>query len=134
MLNSTKRHVYKNAKTHNVYHHCLCGQSVHPFSDLNGAKNPTRWGGTNLYSLYKGGPPPPRVYSDPQSHRILYWIKNEESMKLFAGTDTEGSRDGLASPAEFCKPAGLCVKFDHLFYSETSIKRNLPKCPLHRGL
>ena len=79
-------------------------------------------------------PPPPRVYSDPQSHRILYWIKNEESMKLFAGIETEGSRDGLASPAEFCKPAGLCVKFDHLFYSETSIKRNLPKCPLHRGL
>ena len=50
------------------------------------------------YSLYKGVPPPPhRVFSYPQSHRILYWIKSEERMKMFAGTDTEGSRDGLAS-------------------------------------
>ena len=35
---------------------------------------------------------------------------------MFAGTDTEGSRDGLASPAEFCQPAGLCVEFDHVLY------------------
>ena len=42
---------------------------------------------------------------------------------MFAGNDTEGSRDGLASPAEFCRPAVLCVEFDHVLYSETSIKR-----------
>ena len=35
------------------------GQSVYPFSDQNGAKNPTCWGGTYQYSLYKGVPPPP---------------------------------------------------------------------------
>ena len=29
------------------------GQNVYPFSDQNGAKNPTRWGGTYLYSFYR---------------------------------------------------------------------------------
>ena len=33
---------------------------------------------------------------------------------MFAATDADGSRDGLASPAEFCKPTGLCVEFDHV--------------------
>ena len=33
------------------------GKSVYLFSDQNGAQNPTRWGGTYLYSLYKGVPP-----------------------------------------------------------------------------
>ena len=40
--------------------------------------------------------------------------KYEERMKMFAATDAEGSRDGLVSPAEFCKPTGLCVEFDHV--------------------
>ena len=33
---------------------------------------------------------------------------------MFTDTDAEGSRDGLASPVEICKPAGLCVEFDHV--------------------
>ena len=72
------------------------------------------------YSLYKGVPPP-RVFSYPQSHRILYWIKSEERMKMFAGTDTEGSRDGLASPAKFCKPAGLCVACEQQAHFRSSL-------------
>ena len=34
MLNSTKRQVCKNAKTHNVYHRCLCFISVFFFVSL----------------------------------------------------------------------------------------------------
>ena len=37
-------------------------------------------------------------------------------MKVFAGTGAEGTRDGLASRAEFYQPAGLCVEFDHVLY------------------
>ena len=75
------------------------------------------------FSLFKGDPPPPpgRVFSYPQSHRILYWIKSEQRMKMFAGTDTEGSRDGLASPAEFCKPAGLCVACEQQAHFRSSL-------------
>ena len=54
-------------------------------------------------AVYKDG----LVYSDPQSHRILHWIRNEERVKVFAGTGAEGTRDGLASRAEFYQPAGL---------------------------
>ena len=42
-------------------------------------------------------------------------------MKMFAGTDTEGSRDGLASPAEFCKPAGLCVACEQQTHFRSSL-------------
>jgi len=42
-------------------------------------------------------------------------------MKMFAGTDTEGSRDGLASPTEFCKPAGLCVACEQQTYFRSSL-------------
>lgn len=63
-------------------------------------------------AVYKDG----LVYSDPQSHRILHWIRNEERVKVFAGTGAEGTRDGLASRAEFYQPAGLCVEFDHVLY------------------
>ena len=34
------------------------GPSVYPFSDQNGAKTPPGGGGTYLYTLYKGVPPP----------------------------------------------------------------------------
>ena len=40
---------------------------------------------------------------------------------MFAGTDTEGSRDGLASPAEFCKPAGLCVACEQQAHFRSSL-------------
>ena len=33
---------------------------------------------------------------------------------MFAATDADGSRDGLASPDEFGKPTGLCVELDHV--------------------
>ena len=42
-------------------------------------------------------------------------------MKIFAGTDTEGSREGLASPAEFCKPAGLCVACEQQTHFRSSL-------------
>ena len=42
-------------------------------------------------------------------------------MKMFAGNDTEGSRDGLASPAEFCKPAGLCVACEQQAHFRSSL-------------
>ena len=31
--------------------------SLYPFSDQNGEKNPSLWGGTYLYGLYKGVSP-----------------------------------------------------------------------------
>ena len=40
---------------------------------------------------------------------------------MFAGTDTEGSRDGLASPAEFCEPAGLCVACEQQAHFRSSL-------------
>ena len=42
-------------------------------------------------------------------------------MKIFGGTDTEGSREGLASPAEFCKPAGLCVACEQQTHFRSSL-------------
>ena len=68
------------------------GQSVYPFSNQNGAKTLPD-GAAQTYIAYtrEYHRPPPRP-------------------------DTEGSRDGLASPAEFYKPAGLCVEFDHVLY------------------
>ena len=36
--------------------------SLYLFSDQNGAKNPTFWGGTYPYGLYKEVPPPPPAY------------------------------------------------------------------------
>ena len=63
-------------------------------------------------AAYKNG----LLYSDPQSHRILRWIKNEQKVEVFAGTGAEGNRDGLAKHAEFYQPAGLCVEFDHVVY------------------
>ena len=43
---------------------------------------------------------------------------------MFAGTDTERSRDGLALPA------GPCVEFDGVLYSETSVKRTPSDCAM----
>ena len=61
---------------------------------------------------YKSG----LLFPDPQSHRILRWIKNQGRVEVFAGTGSEGNRDGLAKRVEFYQPAGLCVEFDHVVY------------------
>ena len=63
-------------------------------------------------ATYKNG----LLFPDPQSHRILRWIKNQGRIEVFAGTGSEGNRDGLARRAEFYQPAGLCVEFDHVVY------------------
>lgn len=63
-------------------------------------------------ATYKNG----LLFPDPQSHRILRWIKNQGRVEVFAGTSSEGNRDGLASRTEFYQLAGLCVEFDHVVY------------------
>lgn len=83
-------------------------------------------------AVYKDG----LVYSDPQSHRILHWIRKEERVKVFACTGAEGTRDGLASRAEFYQPAGLCVDLTRsCFYvmPEPTVSRYSPLYmkPLH---
>ena len=35
---------------------------------------------------------------------------------MFAGTGSEGNRDGWSRRAEFYQPAGLRVEFDHVVY------------------
>ena len=61
---------------------------------------------------YKNG----SLFPDQQSHRILRWIKNQGRIEVFAGTGSEGNKDGLARRAEFYQPAGICVEFDHVVY------------------
>ena len=51
--------------------------SLYLFSDQNGAKNPTFWGGTYPYGLYKEVPPPPRL---PRTNFIPW---NLESVSYF---------------------------------------------------
>ena len=49
------------------------GQSLDPFSGQKGRKNPTQWGGTYLYGLYKGIlPPPPRGLEDESEIQAPY--------------------------------------------------------------
>ena len=45
--------------------------SLYLFSDQNGAKNPTFWGGTYPYGLYKEVPPPPAYPGQILSLEIL---------------------------------------------------------------
>ena len=47
------------------------------------------------------------LYTDQQSHRVLHWNKNEKKVEVFAGTGSEGNRDGVARRAEFYQPIGL---------------------------
>ena len=68
-------------------------KTIYPIPDQNGQslyrpvfrpkrhKNPTLWGGTYLYGLYMGGPPPPHpriIFAGPTFKRcrcsVLHWI------------------------------------------------------------
>ena len=65
--NSLKNYIRFQTKMGKVYTRSdQNGQSVYPFSAVfrpKRRKNPTRWGGTYLYSLYKGLPLPPESLS-----------------------------------------------------------------------
>ena len=56
------------------------GQSLYPFSDQNDPKNPTLWGGTYLYGLYEGVPPP----------GLLGGLSRGEKAKQIKNVVTEG--------------------------------------------
>ena len=47
------------------------GQSLDPFSGQKGRKNPTQWGGTHLYGVYKGVPPRRAWKTDAKSKRHI---------------------------------------------------------------
>ena len=55
------------------------------------------------------------LYADPKSpHQILLWQKNSTEVEVFAGSGSEGNKDGMASRTEFYQPIGLSVEFDHI--------------------
>ena len=56
------------------------------------------------------------LYADPKGHRILFWKKSSNEVELFAGSGSEGNKDGMVSKTEFYQPAALCVEFDHVVY------------------
>ena len=56
------------------------------------------------------------LYADPNTHRILLWQKNSDKVEVFAGSGSEGNKDGMASKTEFYQPVGLCVEFNHVVY------------------
>ena len=56
------------------------------------------------------------LYADPNTHRILLWQKNSDEVEVFAGSGSEGNKDGMASKTEFYQPVGLCVEFNHVVY------------------
>ena len=56
------------------------------------------------------------LYADPNTHRILLWHKTSDEVEVFAGSGSEGNKDGMASKTEFYQPVGLCVEFNHVVY------------------
>ena len=68
--------------------------SLYLFSDQNGAKNPTFWGGTYPYGLYKEVPPPaptlPRTNSIPWNLESVSYFGTSEH---FSGKKKKNLKD-----------------------------------------
>ena len=56
------------------------------------------------------------LYANPNTHRILLWQKNSDKVEVFAGSGSEGNKDGMARKTEFYQPVSLCVEFNHVVY------------------
>lgn len=55
------------------------------------------------------------LFTDQQK-ATLYQIDEEENIHIFAGSETEGSLDGLVAECKFKQPMGIAVEFDNVVY------------------
>ena len=51
-----------------------------------------------------------------QQKATLYQIDEEENIHIFAGSETEGSLDGLVAEYKFKQPMEIAVEFDNVVY------------------
>lgn len=55
------------------------------------------------------------LFTDQQK-ATLYQIDEEDNIHIFAGSETEGSLDGLVAECMFKQPMGIAVEFDNVVY------------------
>ena len=55
------------------------------------------------------------LFTDQQK-ATLYQINKEANIHIFAGSETEGSLDGLVAECKFKQPMGIAVEFDNVIY------------------
>ena len=56
------------------------------------------------------------LYADPKSHIIRFWDRDRRDNEIFAGSTSEGNKDGLSKECQFHQPTGLCIEFDNVVY------------------
>ena len=63
------------------------------------------------------------LYVDPKSHVVRFWDRDRKENEIFAGSTSEGNKDGLSKECQFHQPTGLSIEFDNVVYvcdSQTS--------------